>query len=142
MRCEEIMKRNVECISQETTVQEAARRMRDRNIGFLPVCDDGMHVLGTITDRDLALRVLASDLDGSVLVNDVMTRDAVTCAPNDALDEAARSLARHHKSRIMVIDDDRRLVGVISLSDLARNVKDKQVARTLREVTEREVTVA
>ncbi|HZA49460.1 MAG TPA: CBS domain-containing protein, partial [Myxococcaceae bacterium] len=59
MRCEEIMKKDVECVSPQDTVQAAAKRMRDENIGFLPVCDQSKKVQGTVTDRDLAIRVLA-----------------------------------------------------------------------------------
>ena len=59
MRCREIMKSDVECVEPRATVQDAARRMRDEEIGFLPVCDDSMKVLGTVTDRDLTIRVLA-----------------------------------------------------------------------------------
>ena len=59
MRCEAIMKRDVECITPQSTVQDAAELMRDEGIGFLPVCDASRKALGTVTDRDLVLRVLA-----------------------------------------------------------------------------------
>jgi CBS domain-containing protein len=140
MRCEEIMKRDIECVRQNTIVRDAARKMRDENIGFLPVCDEGQKVLGTITDRDLAIRVLAEDKGTSTRVGDVMTREVVSCRPGDDLRRAEELLATHKKSRIMCIDDNDNLVGVISLSDIAQVDRGEPVARTLREISEREAT--
>jgi len=65
MRCEQIMKKNVECVTQNDNVQDAARKMRDQNVGFLPVCEDGKKVVGAITDRDIALRACAEDRPAS-----------------------------------------------------------------------------
>ncbi len=74
MRCEEIMKRDVECIFPQDTVQAAARRMRDENLGFLPVCDRSKKVLGALTYRDLAIRVLSDGRSASTSVEDVRIR--------------------------------------------------------------------
>lgn len=137
MRCEEIMKQDVECVAPDDTAQNAARIMRDENIGFLPVCDDKERVLGTVTDRDLAIRVLAEGKDGSTKIGDVMTREVVACQPKDDIKKAEQQLSQHKKSRIMVIDDGGRLRGVISLSDLAQ-VDEEGITRLFREVTERE----
>src|SRR5262245_29481593 len=71
MRCEEIMKQDVECVSPQDSVQMAAKRMRDENVGFLPVCGPGQKVMGTVTDRDLACRVLALGLSPSTPISDV-----------------------------------------------------------------------
>jgi CBS domain-containing protein len=136
MRCEEIMKREIKCVAPEDTVQSAARRMRDEAVGFLPVCDRGQRVLGTVTDRDLTLRVLADARAASTPIEDVFTPDVVACSPEDDLEIASELMAENHKSRIMCLDDTGRLVGVISLSDIAQY---QNAGRVLRNISEREV---
>jgi CBS domain-containing protein len=136
-QCREIMKRDVECLSPRDPVQAAALKMRGANIGFLPICDDGMAVLGTVTDRDIAIRVVAEQRPASTAVEQIMTREVVACRPQDDIDEAKELMAEHLKSRIMCVDDDGTLVGVISLSDIAR-LQGDGASRTLREVTRRE----
>lgn len=141
MRCEEIMKRDLECVSPRDTVEDAACRMRDENVGFLPVCDQSRKVLGTLTDRDIAVRLVAGKLPGSTLVEDIMTREVVACRPQDDLREAERLMAENHKSRIMCIDDAGSLVGVISLSDIAQHERGARASETLRQVSEREAMI-
>jgi CBS domain-containing protein len=138
MRCGEIMKRDVECVAPRTTVQDAAQRMRDAAIGFLPVCDDSQKVLGTVTDRDLTIRVLADGRAATTPVDEIFTRECVACGPDDDLRKAEELMARNHKSRILCVDGDGRLVGVISLSDVAQQEKGARAAETLREVSQRE----
>jgi CBS domain-containing protein len=140
MRAKEIMKGAVECLREEDNVESAARRMREHNIGFLPVCDDESKVIGTLTDRDITIRVVAEGKLSSTVISDVMTREAITCSPDMELTEVAKLLAEHQKSRCMVVDDDGRLVGVISLSDLAQH-DEKEIGRTLRDVSARESQV-
>lgn len=117
--CREIMKRDVCSLSSGDSVVTAATKMRDQNVGFLPVCDERMKVLGTVTDRDIAIRVVADLRDGSTLVGQIMTREVVACEPEDDISDAAELMADQRKSRIMCIAADGRLVGVISLSDIA-----------------------
>jgi CBS domain-containing protein len=138
MRCEEIMKRDVACLSPQDTVQSAAKRMRDENVGFLPVCDSAKKVLGTVTDRDLTVRVLAHARPVTTAVNDVLTPEVIACRPDDELRKAEDLMSKHRKSRIMCVDRTGRLVGVISLSDIAQRESGVRVARTLRDVSERE----
>jgi CBS domain-containing protein len=138
MRCDEIMKRNVECVSPRDTVQAAAKRMRTENVGFLPVCDDTKKVLGTITDRDLTIRVLADARAATTPINDILTQEVIACRPEDNLRRAEELMSRHHKSRIMCIDASGRLVGVISLSDIALRESGMRASQTLRNVSQRE----
>jgi CBS domain-containing protein len=139
MRCEDIMKRDIECVSPQDTVQDAAVRMRDQQVGFLPVCDARKMVLGAITDRDLAVRVLAVGLPGATPIDQVMSHDVVACRPEDDLRRAEELMARNHKSRVMCVTEGGILAGVISLSDIAQAERASRVARTMREVSEREV---
>ena len=139
MLCEEIMKRDVECVTPNDTAQSAARRMLDENVGFLPVCEESKKVIGTVTDRDLAIRLVAGGLPGNSKIGEIMTREVVSCAPKDDIQKAEKLMAQNHKSRIMCLDGDGRLVGVISLSDIAQREQRGRAAETLRQVAEREV---
>jgi CBS domain-containing protein len=136
MRCEEIMKRQVECLTPSDTVQSAAQRMRDRNVGFLPVCDAQGKVLGTLTDRDIVIRLVAENQPASSRVEVAMSREVVACKPSDDVRRAEELMSRHHKSRMMVIDGDK-LVGVISLSDIAQH-DSANASQTMQSVSERE----
>jgi CBS domain-containing protein len=138
MRCGDIMKRDVECVTPQMNVQESARKMRDQGIGFLPICDESRKVLGTVTDRDLAIRVLAEGRLPTTPVSEVFTQESITCSPDDDLGQAEELMGRHQKSRIMCLDGEGRLVGVISLSDIAQREKGAKAAQTLREVSQRE----
>jgi CBS domain-containing protein len=138
MRAEEIMKRNLECIAPEQNVQAAAKMMRDKNIGFLPVCGADKKVLGTITDRDLAVRILADGKAATTGIRDVMSKEVISCKPGDDLQKAQDLMAKHHKSRIMCLDDNGVLVGVISLSDVAQLGNAAAASQLLQQVSERE----
>ncbi len=139
MRCETIMKRDVLYVTPEDSAQRAAFIMREQNVGFLPVCDEGGCVVGTLTDRDLAIRVLADGADPrETLVADVMTRELVACAPDDDLTDAERLMAEYGKSRIVITDEADHLIGVISLSDVVQRDSNRHAAHTLRKIVSRE----
>jgi CBS domain-containing protein len=138
MQCETIMKRKVEYVSPQDTAQRAACLMRDENVGFLPICDPSMKVLGAVTDRDIAVRLVAPGKTAGTPVIDIMTHEVVSCSPKDDLRKAERLMAEHRKSRIMCIDESGRLAGVISLSDIAQHESALRASDTLRDVTARE----
>lgn len=138
MRCEELMKRDVVSVAPDETVQEAARQMRDENVGLIPICDMDRKVVGLLTDRDIAIRLVASNLSANTPVRDIMTEEVVACRPQDDLREAERMMMANHKSRIVCTDDQGRLEGVISLSDIAQAEDGSRAGQMLREVTERE----
>jgi len=138
MRCEGIMKRDVECVSPRDTVEDAAIRMRDENVGFLPICDQSKKVLGTLTDRDIVIRLVAAKKPASTFVEEIMSREVVTCRPKDDVRDAERLMAKNHKSRIVCVDEEGRLAGVISLSDIAQHERGGRASETLRGVSERE----
>ena len=140
MLCQDIMKRNVECLDHKDTAETAARIMRELNIGFLPVCD-GNRVLGVVTDRDLAIRVLADGRGPETRIDKVMTGAIVFCRPEDELHTAEWRMAENHVGRMLVLDDDRQLVGVISLSDISVYEQSTRAADTLRQVSRREAHV-
>lgn len=137
MQCSDIMKTDIECALPEMSIQQAASKMRDQNIGFLPVCNEEFKVLGAITDRDIAIRGVADNLSTATTVAELMSREVVCCHGDDDLDFARELMARHQKSRIMCLDHHGRLEGVISLSDLAQ-VDEGSGIETLRHVSNRE----
>lgn len=142
MRCQDIMKRAVVCCKETETIQSAALKMRDANIGFLPVCDLGGKTLGVITDRDMALRACAPGLDPRTTpVTEIMTHQLIACHATDDVRYVEGLMARNRKSRVIVQDGEGRPVGVISLSDIARFDR-VFAAETLRQVSSREILPA
>jgi CBS domain-containing protein len=139
MRCEEIMKCRVMTVIPESTIQQAAKIMQTENIGFVPVCTELGTVVGTVTDRDLAIRALAEDRPNSTAVSDIMSRDLVTCRPDQDIQHAEELMGRNQVSRILVTRENGRLEGVISLSDLVQHLKNRPAARVMRQITDREV---
>lgn len=141
MRCEEIMKKQVSCVGPSDNVKAAAQKMRDNELGFLPVCDDSKNVLGVITDRDITIRLVASDESASsTKVDSIMSKELVACRPEDDIDTAQKLMKEHKKSRIMCVDDDGKLVGVISLSDIAQCEEPGRASETLKHVSSREAS--
>lgn len=138
MLCREIMKADVARCLESMSVRACAEMMRDDNIGFLPVVDMEKQVVGVVTDRDLALRVLAADLPSDTPVGQVMTRDVRVCRPDDALETAEWKMSSTRKSRLVVADEEGRCVGVISLSDVAQADSRRRAGGVLRAVTRRE----
>jgi CBS domain-containing protein len=137
MRIREVMKQNPHRAVVHDTCRSVARKMRDENIGFLPVCDSAGRVIGTITDRDLALRIVAEGMQFDLPVSDVMSREVVACYPDDDLARAEQVMSASHKSRLVVLDDAGRLAGVLSLSDIATH-DAANAGATVARVAERE----
>ncbi|MHB1844026.1 MAG: CBS domain-containing protein [Deltaproteobacteria bacterium] len=133
MRCEELMERDVSFVSPGDSVLEAARKMSELDVGFLPVCDGGERVVGAITDRDIAVRLVAKDLPSGTEVRDVMTEELYYCEPTDDIRLAEELMAKNQVSRILCIDHGR-LVGIISLSDLTDIEEAAEAARTFRQL--------
>ena len=139
MKLNEIMTRDVEIIHPEDTLQTAAQKMRDRDIGFLPVCD-GDRLIGVLSDRDLVVRALADGVSSSVIVGrDLVTSPAIYCFDDQSLDEAAKLMHDNQIRRLVILNrDHKRMVGVISLGDLAINVDDKLSGDVLQSISEPE----
>ena len=137
MKCSDIMKTDIECVSPESSIQKAACLMREVNVGFLPVCEAGLHVVGTLTDRDITVRAVAEGFPSSTAVEDLMTRDVVACHADDDLERARELMARYQKSRIVCVNRLGQLEGVISLSDIAQ-LDESTALETLRHVSSRE----
>src|SRR5262245_34017842 len=139
MKLSEIMTREVEIIQPDDTLQVAAQKMRDRDIGFLPVCD-GESLMGVLSDRDITIRALADGMDINVMLGrDLMTTPAIYCFDDQDVREAAKVMEENQIRRLVVLSrDDKRLVGVVSLGDLARNSITDLSGQVLQRVSEPE----
>lgn len=137
MKISEIMTREVELVHPDDTIKTAAEKMRYRDVGFLPVYD-GEQIIGVLTDRDLVIRVIAEGVDPQKrLSRDWFTQPVVTCYDDQDVNEVARLMEEHQIRRLVVLGrDDERIVGVVSLGDLAKNVADKKSGEVLQEVSE------
>jgi CBS domain-containing protein len=139
MLCRDLMKTEVECVSPKTTVQEAATLMKEANIGFLPVCEDGtLDVLGTITDRDIVIRVVAAGESLSQPIQRFISRRVVAARSTDTLEDAQDLMAQEKVSRILCISPRDELEGIISLSDIAQVEEGRRASATLQSISERE----
>ena len=137
MKLSEIMTRDVVVMQPDDSLQSAAKKMRERNIGFLPVCD-GEELLGVISDRDITIRALADGMDVNIMLGrDLMTVPAIYCFDDQDVDEAAKIMEENQIRRLVVLSrDDKRLVGVVSLGDLARHESTDRSGQVLQKVSE------
>jgi CBS domain-containing protein len=131
MKISEVMSRNVAVTSPEATLKEAAELMRDRNIGFLPVIRNGS-VVGVVTDRDIVVRSICDGLDAEATrVRDVMTRSSFQCYEDQVLTDAARIFSFNRVRRLLVFNRDKKLVGLLSLDDLAAKMSSDRLLGTV-----------
>ena len=137
MKLSEIMTREVAILQPDDSLQFAAKKMRDLNIGFLPVCD-GEELIGVISDRDILIRALAEGMDVNVMLGrDMMTTPPIYCFDDQDVSEAAKIMEENQIRRLVVLRrDDKKLVGVISLGDLARKETNELSGQVLQKVSE------
>ena len=137
MKVEDVMTNGCECIEPGRSVMEAARRMRALDVGSLPVCDED-RLVGMITDRDIVLRVVADGKDPTQRpVRDAMSTGVSYCYTDDPVSDAAGVMQAMQIRRLPVLTRDRRLVGIVSLGDLATEVEDDElVGDTLGRISE------
>ena len=135
MLVKEIMTRHVECVRPDTSIQEAARRMRDLDVGPLPVCGGDDKLAGMVTDRDITVRATAEGRDPTrTTVKEVMTPDVVSCRPDDDVTRAEQLMRLNQVSRILCMDDDGQIAGVISLADISQYEVDTEAGKLLAEL--------
>jgi CBS domain-containing protein len=118
------------------TVDYAAKMMRDEDVGLAPIVE-GDRLIGALTDRDIAVRVVAEGKDpASTKVTDVASKQIVTLDPQQDLDEALRLMAQHQVRRLPVVEEDGRLVGVVAQADIARHGDATQTGEVVEEISE------
>jgi CBS domain-containing protein len=139
MKLSEIMTREVEIIQPDDTLRLAAQKMRDRDIGFLPVCD-GDSLMGVLSDRDITIRAFADGMDINVMLGrDLMTTPAIYCFDDQDVKDAAKLMGENQIRRLVILGrESERVVGVISLGDLARKGITDISGQVLQRVSEPE----
>ena len=138
MKVKDIMKQDPLCCSASDTVQEAARTMNVNDVGSLPVVTDqqSRRLDGIVTDRDLCCRVLADGKDaGTTPVKEAMTRNPMTCRPEDDVDTCAKIMQENQVRRVPVVADNGACVGVVAQADLALHTKPQTVGKVVAEIS-------
>jgi CBS domain-containing protein len=137
MKVSEVMTRAVDVISPDSTLDEAAERMRRLDIGPLPVCD-GDRLVGMITDRDITVRGTAESRDPvTTRVSEIMTPEVVFTYDDEDVKEAAKLMQDHQLRRLVVLSREKKLVGIVSLGDLAVETKDDKLkGQVLEEISQ------
>ena len=137
MRVQELLKGNVVSVRADASIVEAARKMAEEDIGFLPVVDGSGKAIGTITDRDIVVRLLAKGGDvKNAKVEQAMTKEVVSVRPDQDVEKVADLMKERKISRVIVCDQQGKPLGVISLGDLAKRHEEGEVGRTMKEVKE------
>jgi CBS domain-containing protein len=132
----EAMSGGVECVGENETVLDAARKMAQLGVGSLPICGQDNRLKGMITDRDIVVKVLAEGGDpGSVTAGSLAQGKPVTIGADDSLSEALRTMAQHQVRRLPVIDGHD-LVGMLSLADLAKALPDDQAGDLVQAISQ------
>ena len=124
MRISEIMTRDPELIDPNSSIRDAAKRMKSEDIGALPIGEND-RLIGMVTDRDIAIRAVADERDpSSTTVRDVMSEKIYYCFDDDDIEDAARCMADNRVRRLPILNRDKRLVGTVPLADIAQTGED------------------
>ena len=138
MRLSNIMTGSIATIQPQASLAEAAKKMASQDIGSLPVCAE-RKVVGIITDRDITVRAVARGLDPNrTCVQEVMTKDVLTCSADSEIEEACELMERRQVRRLLVTseDDEDTPVGIVSLGDIALCMRESQAGEVLKKVSE------
>jgi len=138
--CSEVMTKNPSCCLPTDTVSKAAQWMKNEKVGSIPVIENEKtkKLIGIVTDRDLALQVIADGRDAKTTkVSEVMTHEVVTCSVDDDIQDAVDAMAENQLRRIPVVDKDYKIVGIISQADVATRVDEPQeTAKMVKEISQ------
>lgn len=135
----DVMTANPTCAAPDQSVMEVAQIMKNEDVGSVPVIgDQNMKLVGIVTDRDLALQIVAEGRDANtILVRDVMSTNLVTCMQDDDLSKVFSLMEKNQVRRIPVVDQSGNVVGIVAQADIATRVDDpKKVAGVVEEISE------
>ena len=130
----EIMTKGAECVGETESLVDAARKMRDLDVGALPICGTDDKLKGMISDRDIAVKAVAEEIDLRDPVSTFAQGKPVTIGADDSVDEALRTMAKHKVRRLPVIDGDR-LVGIVSQADIARSIDESKTGELVEAIS-------
>jgi CBS domain-containing protein len=139
-KCDEVMTKTPVCCQPNDMVAKAAQLMKLENIGSIPVIENEQtqKLVGIVTDRDLALKIVAEGLDAkSTKVEAVMTRKVVTCRAEDDMQKALDAMSEHQLRRIPIVDNDNKILGIISQADVATRVNQpEKTAEVVKDISQ------
>jgi CBS domain-containing protein len=131
----DVMTSNPRTVEPSATIQEAARLMRDQDVGPIPIVENGS-LTGLLTDRDIVVRLVAEGKDpSSATVGEIASRDLVTIDPEQTLAEALRLMAQHQVRRLPVCEEDGRLVGIVAQADVALEADDALTGEVVEQIS-------
>ena len=140
MKIQDVMTRDPSCVTPDSPALDAARIMKEEDVGIVPVVDDqsSRKLVGVVTDRDLAIRIVAAERDGTTRVREVMSESRLaTCSPDEDIDEAMDTMAAEQVRRIPIVDERGSLVGIVSQADVVLKTRDDSKAeRTVEQISE------
>jgi CBS domain-containing protein len=140
MRVQDVMTRNPAAVTPGATIREAAQLMQREDTGVIPVVEEqgSKRLVGVVTDRDIAIRVVAEGRDGGTRVSEVMTSSRLaTCTPDDDVDDAMQAMASEQVRRIPIVDDRGTLVGIVAQADIVRKARDTgRAEQTVKQISE------
>ena len=131
----DVMSPDCECVGENDTVLDAAKRLAELGVGSMPICGEDDRLKGMLTDRDIVVKVLAQDRDpAQTRAGELGEGKPVTIGADDSVSEAISTMAKHQVRRLPVIDGQR-LVGIVSQADVARNVDEEQVGELVEAIS-------
>ena len=139
MKVQDIMTKDPSCVTPDATVREAAQVMGREDVGIVPVIagESDKKLLGVVTDRDIALRVVAEGREpDSTKVAEIASQNLATVDPQQDIDEALRLMAEHQVRRLPVVEEDGRLVGILAQADVARHLDASRTGEVVEQISE------
>ena len=134
MNVAEVMTANVDCCNPESTFKEVAIKMKELDVGVIPICDNE-NLVGIVTDRDLVIKGLANDLSAESTISVLVTDDVVKGSKEMSVEEAAKVMSQHQIRRLPIVEEDK-LVGIVSLGDLAvNNQSSDEAGQALKDIS-------
>jgi CBS domain-containing protein len=138
VRCDDVMRTDVPLVQEQTSIQHVAQLMRDENVGFVPIVrDDGSRrLVGVVTDRDIVVAAVADELDlRETPIGHIMTQPVIAATPDEEVESALGKMASLEIRRLPIIDEEHRVLGVLSLHDVAQSEDVETTGEVFREVS-------
>lgn len=135
-RASDIMSKNVTVIQEEETIRDAAERLAQDDVGALPITDENKVIKGMLTDRDIVVQVVARGRDvDSITARELEQGDLITIRPEDSIEHAADLMATHQVRRIPVVENDGKVVGIVSQADIAKTVRPEKTGQVVSDIS-------
>lgn len=140
MKARDIMSKNPRTVTPDTRIQDAARMMKDEDVGILPVIEGAgkNKLIGVVTDRDIAIRCVAQGHDSSkCMVKEAMSGEVKTCREDDSVDKLMDMMGREQVRRIPIVDERGTLVGIVAQADIVKKADDGKAERTVEKISQK-----